>query len=193
MRTTLTVAVSLLALSLSADTVLKAQSQKPGPERFTAVAIGAGGPETNAVATSVEIVIERFSTEAERAKLLAALKKGQDEGISTITKFKTIGYVRQPNTIRWDFTYADQTVDKDGGRRILMAVDRDISFAEAVNLTPSTKYPFAFLELQLDKDGNGRGRLSRASSAWADPSGKFVVTENYEPFPIDITQVKRRK
>jgi hypothetical protein len=184
---------SLLCLTLVAAAGLQAQEKKTLPERFTAVAIGTGGHDTLPVATPVEIVIERWSTDAERMKVLDALKKGQDAALDAIMKLRSVGYLRTPNSIRWDFTYIEQVPDKEGGRRILMAVDRDISFAEAVNLTPSSKYPFAFVELHLNKDGTGRGRLSRASSAWADPSGKYIVTENYESAPIEITQIKPRK
>ena len=190
MRSRLIVAAMLLTLPFGTRSL---EAQPKLPERYTAVAIGTGGPDTSAVATPIEIVIERWSTEEERKRLLDALKKGQKTAVETITRLKSAGYLRTPESVRWDFTYIEQQDNKDGGRRIFMAVDRDLSFAEVVNNTVSSRFPFAFVELQLNKDGTGRGKLQRAGSANADATGRVIVMENYEPQAIDITQIKPRK
>ena len=48
----------------------------------TAFAASTGGPRTARVATSVDIVVDRWSSEAERRQLLDALKRGQDATVT---------------------------------------------------------------------------------------------------------------
>jgi hypothetical protein len=170
-----------------------AQNESRGKEEFTAVALSAGGPRSNPVAAQVDIVVERWSTEAERQRLTAALAKGQSEAIETLRDLPKVGSIRTPGSLAWDLHYAHQMRGEDGGRRIFLATDRPISAWEAINQPRTIDYPFTFIELHLDNNSVGEGKLSRATRVIASRDGRFVQLENWETQPVDLTQVKPRR
>jgi hypothetical protein len=161
-------------------------------EEFTAVAIGGGGIRSAPVATRVDIVIERWSTAEERARLMEALKKGQNAAIDAMRDFPPVGSIRTPGNLAWDLRYSHQMPGEDGGRRIFLATDRPMSFAEIVNNPEVSRYPFTFIELRLNGAGEGEGKLSRAARVVVSDDGKFVHLENWETQPVDLSEVKRR-
>ena len=170
-----------------------AQNESSGREAFTAVALSGGGPRSNPVAAQIEIVIDRWSTEAERQRLLSALTKGQNETVKALRDLPRVGSIRTPGALAWDLHYAHQMRGEDGGRRIVLATDRPVSAWEAINQPRTIDYPFTFIELQVNNSGEGEGKLSRATRVVASDDGRFVHLENWETQPVDLTQVKRRR
>jgi hypothetical protein len=161
-------------------------------ERFTAVALGAGGPLTSPVATNLEIVIERWSTEAERRRLLDAIKTGQTTALEVMRDLPPVGYVRTPGTLRWSLHYAHEMQGEDGGRRVFLGTDRPISVAEEIVQPRTIQYPFTFIEMRLDGGGNGEGKLSGATRVIASADGRHIQLENYDVQPVELTQVRRQ-
>jgi hypothetical protein len=161
-------------------------------EEFTANALSGGGPRTSAVATRLEIVIERWSPEAERQRLLEALRRGQGAALETITGLPRAGYIRNPPALAWDLHYAHAVPGNDGGQRIFLATDRPIGIWETISRPQTIDYPFTFIELHVDAQGNGEGRLSRATRVVASENGRFVELEHYAAQPIDLTEVRRK-
>jgi hypothetical protein len=182
--------VTALVLLLAGSGVAQQREPQSGKQAFSAVALSAGGPRSNPVATQVDIVIERYSTESERLRLMSALTKGQDTLLDTLRDLPRVGYIRTPGTLAWDLHYAQQAPGEDGGRRIVLATDRPISTWEAIHQPLTIDYPFTFIELRLDNHGEGEGKLSRATRVRATDDGRFVFLENWEHQPVDLTQVK---
>ena len=164
----------------------------PAREEFTAVALGGGGPFTTPVATTLEIVIERWTTDAERQRLLEALKLGQKAALEALRDLPRVGYVRTPGNLAWDLQYAHQTPGEDGGRRIFLGTDRPMSFAEEVSRPRTIEYPFSFIDMQVNDEGRGQGTLSRATRVIASDDGRFVQLENFEVQPVRLTEIRRR-
>jgi hypothetical protein len=127
MRTMLLAAAAAL---LAAATTSAQVADQGRPESFTAVALSAGGPRSNPVATAVDIVIERWSTPAEQQAMMAALKKGQRALLDALQDARPVGHIRTPGNLSWDLRYAHQEPGEDGGRRIVLATDRPMSAAE---------------------------------------------------------------
>jgi hypothetical protein len=161
--------------------------------RFTANAVSLGGPGSVSGTAQLDIVIERFSTEAERQRLLAALKKNnQDELLRTLQDLKPVGTIRTPRSVGYDLHYAHQAPGEDGGQRIFIATDRPIGFREAANRPRTIDYPFTFIELRLNSNGEGEGKLSLATRVTSSNDGKVVELENYAAQPVMLTNVKRQ-
>jgi hypothetical protein len=156
------------------------------------VALSTGGPRTSAVSTNLEIVIERWSTDAERDRLLNAMRRGQDAMLETLRDLPVAGYIRNPPGLAWDLHYAHSVPGEDGGRRIFLATDRPIGIWEAVNRPRLIDYPFTFIEMRVDDDGHGEGKLSRAAKIIASENGRFVQLERYATQPVELTQVRQR-
>ncbi len=191
MRTSIAFFASLLLLA----TAPTAQVGTSGAEReaFTAVALGTGGPRTGAVATAVEIVIERWSTAAERQRVFDTLTRGQQALLDTLQDLPPVGSIRTPGNLAWDLRYAHQVPLDEGGRRIVLATDRPITTWEAINQPRTIDYPFTFIELRVNREGVGEGKLSRATRVTAGDGGRFVQLENYATQAVDLTEVRPRK
>jgi len=174
-----------LVLSLSGS----AQVQT-GPERFTALAVnmnrGASG--------TVEIVVNRSSTEGERDRLIQTLlDKGPDKLLDVLKDMPRVGYIRTPESIGYDIHYARRSPLPEGGERVVLVTDRRIGFWEAANQPRSIDYPFTVIELHLNPDGEGEGKISVATKITADKENKIVTLENYATQPVLLQSVKRER
>ena len=130
-------------------------------EKFTGFAINMNsGPKT----AVLDFTISRWSTDEERAQLLAIVKENKnptDKLLKALQKLPKVGYIRTQQSLGWDLHYARQTPLDEGGRSIVLATDRPINFWEARNQPRSIDYPFTILEMHLDKNDEGIGQDSR--------------------------------
>jgi hypothetical protein len=160
-------------------------------ERFvaTAMSIATPGPTGAGI---VEMVVERWSTDAERDQLTKALvEKGPEKLLETLQKMPRAGYIRTPNSIGYDLRYARKAPMDEGGEHIVMATDRYISFWEAVNRPRTIDYPFTLIEMRLGRDGVGEGRMSLFTKIVYEKKKNQIVLENFASQPVLLTQIRR--
>ena len=161
------------------------------PEDFSAGAIDLNG--MRATTGQVDINVDRWSTPAERQKLLAALKESSSEGLlKALQSTKEVGRIHTPDSIGYTLRYASQHPGKDGGRDIVLVTDRPISFWEAVNRPRSVDYPFTLIQMHINKDGKGEGKLAIATRITSDPDTKEIEIEDYANQPIRLVDVQSR-
>jgi hypothetical protein len=142
-------------------------------------------------ASVIDIAIYRWSTDQEREMLLTTLQeKGRDALIDALMKIRPrVGYMRTPNSIGYDLFYARNNPQPDGGRKIVLATNRRVSFREASNNTRSMQYQLTAIEIHLDKDGKGEGKMQPAAKISWDAKDKKIELENYNALPIDLVNV----
>ena len=157
--------------------------------KCTAFAISTGGLQTGSATSPLDIVIDRWSSEAERQQLLEALKRDQDALLRTLQDLEPVGRIRTPTSVGWDLRYASTGPGEQGERRIVIGTDRPMNVAEAIERPRSAEYPFTFIELRLNEAGEGEGRMSLATRVSAATS-KFIQLENYDTQPIRLNQVR---
>jgi hypothetical protein len=156
-------------------------------ERFTAIAIvnnnlGSG-------AGTVQIDITRWSTTAERDRLLDVLQtKGAAKLLDALQETRPVGRIKTPDSLGYDLHYAQQTLTEDGGRRIVIATDRPIGFWELTNNARTVDYPFTVIQMEIGRDGRGKGTLSYATKVVA--AGKNIFLENFATSPVMLTEVR---
>src|SRR5262245_6410407 len=160
------------------------------PERYRANAvnldIGAQG--------LVDITVERWSTPAERDKLMSVLlSEGPEKLLDALQDMRHVGYFNRPGNLRWELRYAWKTPLPDGGERVVLATDRPISFREAARQSRTLDYPFTVIELRMNKDGEGQGMMSVATKIIADKDGNTITLENWGTRPVTLTHVRREK
>jgi hypothetical protein len=185
--TLLVVAAAWSGVGWSADDkpVLRLRATAMDPGGMTA---GGGRP---ASATMLEIGIERFTSDADHAKLAAVLaEKGREALMSALQKVPAAGYIRTPGSLRWDIHYARQIALADGARRIIIATDRPMNFYELWNRPRSADYQYLLAEIRLGADGKGRGTLAPAARIDYNDVTKTIEVENYASQPIRLTDVR---
>jgi len=161
------------------------------PERFTAMAVNMGSPG-RAAAGTVEIAVERWSTDAERARLITTLlENGPEKLLDTLQDLPRVGYIRTPTSLAYDLHYSRKFSLPDGGERVILATDRYIGFWEASNRPRSIDYPFTVIELHINPDGQGEGKMSLATKIDVDKEHSTIVLENYQTQPVLLQSVRR--
>ena len=146
-------------------------------------------------ASQIDIVIERWSTDAEREQLLTTLQEfGRDKLIVELMKIRPrCGYMRLPNTRGYDLFYARDNVLPDGTHHVVLATNRSVGVSEAATATRSLEYQLTLIELHLDKDGEGEGKLVPAGKITWDNAKKSIEIENWGALPVDLKGVKSVK
>jgi hypothetical protein len=180
-----------LALSVCATLTLASSAQTQGtPARYTAMAVDMDNGRTS----TVDMVVNRWSTESERKRLLAVLaEKGPEKLLDVLQDIPRVGYFRTPQSVGWDLHYATLTPLPEGGERVVLATDRRIPFWEARNRPRSIDYPFTVIELRLNRDGVGEGKMSIATKITFEKEANTIVLENYGTQPVLLQSVKRER
>ena len=180
------------AAAVAAALVMPVSAQNV-KESFTGFAINMNsGPKTG----TIDFTIERWSTDAERDQLLAIIaEKPKDPTqplLRALQKLPKVGGIRTPETLSWDLHYARQIPEAEGGRKIVLATDRPIAFAEARNSTRSMDYPFTIVEIHLDKNDKGEGKILAGTKIFVDKK-KNLVLENYAQQPVRFNEIHKVK
>jgi hypothetical protein len=158
--------------------------------RLRALAVNMSG-FGRANAQTLDIDIERWSTDAEQKKLVDTLKENGDKLLDVVQKIKPrAGYIRTATSLGWDIQFAREEALPSGGKRIIFATDRPMSFYELLNNTRSADYEFMFCEIRLGPDGEGQGKLSTAAKINYVSYEKGLEIEDYAIEPVRLTQVK---
>jgi hypothetical protein len=155
------------------------------------------GPGASAV---VDINIDRWSTAAEREHLITTMvEKKENELLKALQKMPSHGRFRIPGLVGPDphqlrlgnpLRYAWQTPTPEGGRRIVIATDRYIGFAEARNQPRTVDYPFTLFEIRVNKAGEGQGKMAVATKISFNKKTNTIELENYSSEPVRLNEVK---
>jgi hypothetical protein len=166
---------------------------------ISAFAVNMSNIGTGATAP-VEISIDRWSTTEERQRLIdTMLTNGPDALLKALQKMRPVGRFRIPGLegrdpqqlrLGWDLRYAWQSDEPEGGKRIVIATDRFISFAEAVQRPRVSDYPFTLFEIHADKDGRGQGKVAVAAKIAFDKDKNTIVLENFASEAVRLNEVR---
>ena len=191
-----------IALGLATTYHAAPAAQEPAlklPLRLTTWAISMGTVATGRN-TVIDINITRWSTAKERETLITAfLEKGQDGLLRALQRLPVHGRFRIPGwmgpdpqgwRLGWNLRYAMYQPGEDGGHRILIATDRQMSFAEVRNQPRTVDYPFTLIEIRLNKDGEGEGKAAVATKISLDKKKNAIELENYSSEPVRLQQVR---
>ena len=165
-----------------------AQTNQP-PLKLTAFAVNMANVATGAN-SQVDINITRWSTEAERQKLITTFtEKGPNKLLDALQDQKPVGYFKLPNRLGYDLRFARQIPLEDGGRRIVILTDRPISEFEAREQPRTMDYPFTLIEVRLKKDDTGEGKISVATKITLNKKDNTVELENYQSEPVRLNNI----
>ena len=190
-RNLFAIALTTWLLALLAGAPAAAQSNEPGM-KFTATAVNMSGVGRTGT-SQVDIVIDRWSSEAERERLTRTfLEQGPEKLLDALQDTRPVGYIRTPESLGWDLRFATRIPDEEGGARIIIVTDRRMSFREAATRPRSADYPFTLIELRVDKEGNGEGRASVATKITLNKRTNVVELEDFATQPVMLKNIRRR-
>jgi hypothetical protein len=175
-------------------------AQSPGDRlEITAFAVNMSNIATGANAV-VDITVNNWSTAEERTRLIATVQeKGSNALLRELQKAPEKGRIRIPAArppdphhlaLGLDLHYAWQTALPEGGRRIVLATDRYIGFAEARNQPRTIDYPITLIEIRVDKEGKGVGKMAVATKISFNKKENQLELENYSSEPVRLNNVQ---
>ncbi len=126
---------------------------------LTAFAVDMSNMAGRTRAGTIDIIINRWSSDQERDTLRAA---------------------------------AREIPTSDGGRRIIVATDRPVSFLEATTQPRTMDYPFMLIDIRLDAKGKGQGKLMPLAKV-TESEDHVVEIENYASEPVRLNEVRELK
>jgi len=176
--------LSLVAAPLPAEEEL--------PLNFTAVAtnMGAVGPRGR---IRLDIRINRWSGDDERAALMAAMKESGTRSLAeALRDQERVGRLREVQGLGWDLQYSRAIPMEGGGQQIILATDRPMAFVEMARSTRTRDYNVTLIQMTLDAEGNGEGQLmAGAEFSWNEEDNQLVI-EQFSSEPVRLTSVRQR-
>jgi hypothetical protein len=186
------IAATASVLALTALAPLAAGQHKPSdvPVSFSAnvEAVGALG----AIATSVKIHIDSYTTERDRKVLLTALRtNGYQTFLPAFRRAPIVGYV-QIKEQKWNLRWAQQE-ETERGQTVTAATDQPIYFIGGGNpdAKPRTGYEMAVIRLDVDTLGMGTGTMAAAARVKPNADATWVTVDDYSSEPMKLTSVTR--
>ena len=186
---------AVMAMGMLASRPAVSQHNNDEKLHITAWAVNMSNIGTGATAM-VDFTIERWTRPEERAQLIATmLEEGQDGLLQALQRMPSHGRMRFPSwqgpdpfnaRLGWDIRYTAQEPLPDGGRRIVMALDRYLTFWEARERPRTIDYPFTLIEMRVDKDGDGEGKLSIATKINFDKKVNVIELETFAREPVRL-------
>ena len=160
------------------------------PEHFRASFVDLNTGRTG----PVEISVTRWTTQDERVMLTQALfKKGQDELLDAMRDGRSVGRIYTPGSIGYDLRYAEERALPDGGREIILATDRPMSFREMTSRPLSSEYPFTWVQFRLRPDGTGNGTLAIAARIIGEEADDLIEIQDFAITPVRLQNITSKK
>jgi len=171
-------------------------AQEEDRETFRALARHTGtGPSGQ---TSIQITIDRFSTDEEHDHMLEVIMNEDNQTISSeLGDMDSVGFLRITGraagrgTGSWQLRYARE-VQQGDTRVIRLATDRPILFVEAVRQPRrSWDSQTTLIELNLDENGEGEGVLMAGVEFTVDAKSGQITLSHMSSSPVRLEQVRR--
>jgi hypothetical protein len=171
----------LATLALTTATVLNSQEDDRKIEVIDSTATGTSTQLGTRV--SIKVTIFQYSTDEDRAVLVAAFKKGQNQGlVDALGKMKAVGRIAITGTTGQELAYI-RLIQSETSRRIRFVTNRQIQFGEAYHNTQSKAYNLTAGEFVLDNSDKDKsvGILYPAAQLIINKEGQleFQLRKNH--------------
>jgi len=174
----------LLVALLLAATALTLSAADRDVETIDAVAMGTSTQLGKIV--NIKVTIYEYSNDEDRAILVDAFKKGQNQGlVNALTKMRSVGRIAITGTVGYDLSFI-RLIPTPTGRKIRFVTNRMIRFGEAFYNTQTIAYNLTAGEFDLndsDKDKN-TGVLFPAAQLIINKEGQLEFQLNKNPWKL---------
>jgi hypothetical protein len=199
LRTTLRSIASwtvLVALGVALAPRLGASDRPKLAGRMVGRSLDAGG----VYAGRMEIFIDQWSTEQERAKAIEAMGKGGPTALLEYLETLRVpkGYVQTPGIQNegarallprsWTIEYAQDIQTKEG-RRVIIASRSHLPIGEDARNVKRDLHQLNVVEIRFDKNGTGIGKIAFADTIAINKQTKGIEITKYDEQPTRIIDV----
>jgi len=120
---------------------------------------------------NVKVTIFQYSTDEDRAVLVDAFKKGQNQGlVDALGKMKSVGRIAITGTLGQELAYI-RLIQTGTGRKIRFVTNRQIQFGEAYHNTQSKAYNLTAGEFNLSNSD------PKKSSGVLYPASQLIINK----------------
>ena len=190
MRKVLVVTITLLTLAVvAAATVDDLSAQAAATYAATANVKTAGGASVSAPVT---ITVTRWTTDAERAKVIAALKTGGTGLKTALEAMPSAGTLEvggRTTTLRFA-----RTLTTSGGKLVTLVASEPIVYlgAGAPEAKPKSGYDFAFATFEVDAAGKGTAGDLAPAAKLKHGQNDAVVVDDYGAEAVRLTGISSK-
>jgi hypothetical protein len=159
-------------------------SQRVKPETIDASAMGTG-TQLGAV-IEITLIINEFSSPADKQILMQAFQKGQNQGlVNALTKMKAVGHISITGTLGYDCSYI-KMIPTPTGRKIRFVTNRQIRFGEAFFDTQSQSFNLTAGEFDLNDTDKSKstGIMYPAAQLIIDQQGQLQLDLRENPWKL---------
>ena len=178
---------SLLLAALSLTAVALALAGDDNKVKVGTIDATAMGTSTQLGKTiNIKVNIYQFSTDEDRAILVEAYKKGQNQGlVNALTTMKADGHIAITGTLGYDLSYI-RMIPTPTGRKIRFVTNRLLRFGEAYYDTQSKAYNLTAGEFDInDSDKNkSTGVLYPAAQLVINKEGQLEFQLRKDPWKL---------
>jgi len=169
----------------------------PFVEHFAARAVD---PLDPAARSPVDIIIERWSTDADAQSLSTALSHGPDTLLPALQKmWHRVGFILTPgmqglgprSRDRWvqNIFFAREVKAADGVH-VIVATDRQPMLMPPTKRSPRPfDFEFALIDMRIGADGKGVGKVASATDVAYNAAAKTIEIEKFASQPIRLADV----
>lgn len=129
------------------------------------------------------LIVNNYTSDTDADRLNAALRSGQDELLSALSKLDA-GRVSIGNNVGVTANAVFATPAADGGMKLTVLFQRNVNFFELRAGTRSSDYRFGYAEIYLDRRGRGEGTFIPAAKVKLE--GNTWVVEDFGAFPARL-------
>ena len=159
------------------------------PETFHASAQMKG--PLGMIGVTMDIHIDRYLSNPDRAGMLAALRSGGAESFSRALKSAPAAGYLEVGDRRWTIRWAHEE-ERDLGRVIVLATDEPVYFFETGGHAKSRAgYTAAVIRLDVDVIGTGAGTMYAAAMVRPTEDGSGVKVDDYADQPLQLVMVTK--
>lgn len=143
-------------------TAVEARSKSASGQRITGAIVGIGG-RFGGRSRPFTLIVNGYTAPGQIQELTDALKRGgQDEMLHTLTKMSA-GRIQVGANVGVVANVIISEPWGEGGTKLTVFYDRQVSFYELRYGTRSQDYPIGYAEIFLDRQGKGNGTLIAAA------------------------------
>ena len=129
------------------------------------------------------LIVNNYTSANDADRLNAALRSGQDELLSALSKLDA-GRISVGNNVGVTANAVFETPTVEGGMKLIVLFQRNVNFFELRAGTRSSDYRFGYAEIYLDRRGRGEGTFIPAAKVKLE--GNSWVVEDFGEFPARL-------